>query len=56
MATRSESQVTVEFRADGDGTTVVISHAGLGSEESRGRHAHGWTACLDNLGRRVLEA
>jgi uncharacterized protein YndB with AHSA1/START domain len=52
----TESRVTVEFRADGDGTTVVITHAGLSSEESRDQHAHGWAACLDNLGRRVLEA
>jgi uncharacterized protein YndB with AHSA1/START domain len=50
-----ESQVTVEFRPDGDGTTVVITHAGLTSEESKGRHAHGWSGCLDNLASRGLE-
>jgi uncharacterized protein YndB with AHSA1/START domain len=49
-----ESLVTVEFRADGERTTVVIEHTGLESAESRDRHAHGWGACLENLDQRVL--
>jgi uncharacterized protein YndB with AHSA1/START domain len=46
--------VTVEFREDGDRTTVILTHAGLPSEEARESHAGGWNACLDNLERRVL--
>jgi uncharacterized protein YndB with AHSA1/START domain len=49
-----ESLVTVEFRADGGGTVVMLEHTGLASEESRRRHTDGWTGVLDNLGRRVL--
>jgi len=51
-----DSQVTVEFRGEGEGTTVVITHAGLPDEAEREQHGHGWNGCLDNLGRRVLEA
>jgi uncharacterized protein YndB with AHSA1/START domain len=52
----TESHVTVEFRPDGGRTTVVITHAGFSSERLRDEHASGWDGCLDNLGRRVLEA
>jgi len=45
------SRVTVDFRADGDGTRVEITHSGLASEESRAQHEHGWNACFDNLER-----
>jgi uncharacterized protein YndB with AHSA1/START domain len=51
-----ESHVTVEFHPDGSRTTVVITHAGLPNEQEREQHGHGWNGCLDNLGRRVLEA
>jgi uncharacterized protein YndB with AHSA1/START domain len=48
------SVVTVEF-AESDGrTTVTLVHSGLGTDESRGQHEHGWNACLDNLESRVL--
>jgi uncharacterized protein YndB with AHSA1/START domain len=49
-----ESLVAVEFRAEGDGTNVVLTHTGLASEESKEQHAHGWNACLDNLAGRVF--
>jgi uncharacterized protein YndB with AHSA1/START domain len=49
------SLVTVEFRADGAGTTVVLEHSKLASEESRARHSAGWTGSLDNLARRILD-
>ena len=49
-----ESLVEVDFRPEGDGTSVVLTHSGLVGEESRQRHAHGWEACLDNLAGRVL--
>ena len=51
-----ESRVTVEFREDDGATTVVITHAGLANDAEREQHGHGWHGCLDNLGRRVLEA
>jgi uncharacterized protein YndB with AHSA1/START domain len=43
------SVVTVEFRADGDVTNVVLEHSGLASEESRTRHGAGWQAVLERL-------
>jgi uncharacterized protein YndB with AHSA1/START domain len=46
--------VTVEFHEEGGRTTVVLTHAGLPSEESRDSHEGGWRACLDNLQNRVL--
>ena len=48
------SVVSVDFVEQDGQTTVVLVHSGLTGEESRDRHAHGWTACLDNLGGRVL--
>ena len=45
------SVVTVEFRADGDVTNVVLEHSGLASEESRTRHGAGWQAVLERLAR-----
>jgi uncharacterized protein YndB with AHSA1/START domain len=50
------SLVTVEFHSDGDGTTVVLEHSGLASQESREGHGEGWRACLDNLARRVFDS
>jgi len=49
------SLVTVEFRADGDATTVVLEHIGLASEESRERHTAGWQGSLENLARRIFD-
>lgn len=49
-----ESLVTVEFVPSGGGTTVVLEHAGLASEESRVRHRTGWSGTFDNLGRRIF--
>jgi uncharacterized protein YndB with AHSA1/START domain len=46
------STVTVEFRADGERTTVVLEHTGLPDAESRDRHAQGWAACMDIFGER----
>jgi uncharacterized protein YndB with AHSA1/START domain len=46
--------VTVEFREVGDRTTVVLTHTGLASEQSRHDHEDGWTNCLDNLEARVI--
>ena len=50
------STVTVEFSEAPDGTTVVLTHSGLPSEESRLEHEDGWSKCFDNLESRVLSA
>ncbi len=50
------SLVAVDFRADGDRTTVVLEHSGLPDAGSRRRHGEGWKACLDNLALRVFDA
>jgi uncharacterized protein YndB with AHSA1/START domain len=49
------SVVTVEFRPEGERTTVVLEHSELASEESRTGHAAGWDGALENLARRVFE-
>ena len=48
------SLVTVEFRSDGEQTTVVLEHSGLPSPESRERHGVGWRATFENLARRIF--
>ena len=50
----SETLVSVEFVADGDGTRVELRQTGFPDEEDRDMHAHGWGGCLDNLERRVF--
>jgi uncharacterized protein YndB with AHSA1/START domain len=50
------SLVTIEFRPDGDATTVVLEHSGLASEDSRERHGAGWQATFENLARRVFDS
>jgi Activator of Hsp90 ATPase homolog 1-like protein len=44
----------VEFHEDGDRTTVVLTHTGLPTEETRDAHEDGWIKCLDNLEIRVF--
>lgn len=46
------STVTVEFRAEGERTRVVLEHTGLPDAASRDRHAQGWAACMDIFGER----
>jgi len=48
----TESVVTVEFRADGEGTRVELHQAGFPDERDRDMHADGWGGGLDNLARR----
>ena len=43
------SLVTVEFRAQGDSTELVLTQRHLPDEEARRRHVAGWTALLDHL-------
>lgn len=44
-----ESLVTVEFKPDGDGTLVTVTHEQLFDEGARDRHRHGWEGSLDKL-------
>ena len=48
----TETVVTVEFHADGEGTRVDLHQAGFPDAHDRDMHADGWAGCLDNLGRR----
>jgi uncharacterized protein YndB with AHSA1/START domain len=41
------STLTVEFHEDGDRTTVVLTHTGLPTEETRDAHEDGWIKCLE---------
>jgi len=50
------SLVTVEFHPEADGTTVVLEHSGLPSEQSRTGHETGWIGTLENLARRIFDA
>jgi uncharacterized protein YndB with AHSA1/START domain len=49
------SLVTVEFRGEGDATTVVLEHSGLPSEQSRRRHGDGWRGTFANLAQRIFK-
>ncbi len=44
-----ESLVTVEFKADGDGTLLTLTHAQFFDETARDRHRNGWNGALDKL-------
>jgi uncharacterized protein YndB with AHSA1/START domain len=50
-----EMLVTVEFNARGQQTELILTHEQFASDESRDRHAQGWTRCLDSLGRFVAK-
>ncbi len=44
-----ESLVTMEFKPDGDGTLLTLTHEQFFDEEARDRHQHGWSGSLDKL-------
>lgn len=44
-----ETQVTVEFRARGDGTDVALTHERFRDQADRVSHARGWWGCLNRL-------
>ena len=44
-----QSLVTVEFKPDGDGTLLVLTHEQFFDEGARDRHNMGWNAALDKL-------
>lgn len=43
------SRVTVEFVDRGASTEVILTHEKLSTEDSRQKHTHGWTGCLERL-------
>jgi uncharacterized protein YndB with AHSA1/START domain len=44
-----ESLVTVEFKPDGDGTLLTLTHSQFADEPARDRHQLGWNGALDKL-------
>jgi uncharacterized protein YndB with AHSA1/START domain len=44
-----ESFVTILIKADGGGSLLTLIHEQLFDEDTRDRHRHGWTGCLDKL-------
>ena len=41
-----QSRVTVEFRAAGEGTELLLVHDRFVDTEARDKHQHGWQGCL----------
>jgi uncharacterized protein YndB with AHSA1/START domain len=48
-----ETLVTLEFKARGERTELILTHEKFASAESRDRHEQGWTRCLDAVGKFV---
>lgn len=46
-----QSLVTIDIRADGDGSMLTLTHEQFFDEPARDRHQVGWTASLDKLER-----
>lgn len=44
-----ETLVTVEFRARGSSTEIILTHQLFPSEKARQDHEKGWSSCLDRL-------
>jgi uncharacterized protein YndB with AHSA1/START domain len=44
-----ESLVTVEFKPDGDGTLLTLTHEQFADDETRDSHQGGWSGALDKL-------
>lgn len=44
-----ETVVTIEFRALGGDTEIVLTHELFPAEEAKEAHEVGWTSCLDRL-------
>jgi uncharacterized protein YndB with AHSA1/START domain len=50
-----EMLVTVEFKARGQQTELILTHERFASIESRNGHEEGWTRCLNELGKLVAK-
>jgi uncharacterized protein YndB with AHSA1/START domain len=51
MEGSADTLVVVDFKEDGDGTEVVLTHTGFAQPAIRDEHAKGWGAVLANLER-----
>lgn len=50
------STVAVDFREEGERTSVVLEHSGFDSSESRDSHNQGWVGILDRFQEYLLES
>jgi serine/threonine protein kinase len=48
-----ETQVTLEFRPQGNATGVTLIHERFRDETARKEHAQGWTGCLNRLAQKI---
>jgi uncharacterized protein YndB with AHSA1/START domain len=46
---QDETLVTVDFRAQGNRTELLLTHEGFQNAEQCERHRRGWTTCLEML-------
>lgn len=53
-ATGATTVVRFEFAVSGDGTTIVLTHAGFPEEGNAVAHGDGWTSTLNCLERAVI--
>jgi uncharacterized protein YndB with AHSA1/START domain len=44
-----QSLVTVQFKPDGDGTLLTLTHEQFFDEDARDRHQGGWNGAMDKL-------
>lgn len=51
MSGSESTLVEVDFRPDGEGTVVELTHTRFADDRIRDLHGEGWTGCLDNLER-----
>jgi uncharacterized protein YndB with AHSA1/START domain len=50
-----ESLVTVEFRPDGGGTELLLTHERFVDRAARDKHNEGWIGCLGRLSRHLAK-
>jgi serine/threonine protein kinase len=48
-----ETQVTLEFRPNGNATNLTLIHERFRDEESRKQHTQGWIGCLARLAQKI---
>jgi len=55
-STEKDSEVTLDFVPEGDGTRVTLTHVRFPSEEIRDNHKGGWTGILAALDAAMVDA